>query len=96
MTRSVVRRGVARVEGCGGAALLAPCSDEPGNVGLTLLDPAVLERAARAALAGRWQIAVHAIGDRANRLVLDAFDRAGCRSQGAAGKSAHRFRIEHA
>src|SRR5205807_1328877 len=36
-------------------------------------------------------ITTHAIGDRANRLVLDAYERAGLRAQ-----DDRRFRIEHA
>jgi predicted amidohydrolase YtcJ len=59
--------------GSRGAALLAPYADEPGTTGLLLLDPAALR--ARIALAARagFQPAVHAIGDRACRAVLDAF-----------------------
>src|SRR5262249_48061689 len=77
--------------GSRGAALLAPYSDDPKNQGLPTSSPHDLEQAARARLAHGWQVAVHAIGDRGNRLVLDAFERAGC-SRGAD----HRFRIEHA
>ncbi|MCU0682497.1 MAG: amidohydrolase [Polyangiaceae bacterium] len=77
--------------GSRGAALLAPYSDEPEHRGLVITDPSALEDAARRALASGWQLAVHAIGDRANRAVLDAFERAGCRR----GRDV-RFRIEHA
>jgi predicted amidohydrolase YtcJ len=77
--------------GSRGAALLAPYSDEPENVGLLVTPPETIERAATRALASGWQVAVHAIGDRANRSVLDAFEHAGC-----ASKPEHRFRIEHA
>jgi predicted amidohydrolase YtcJ len=75
--------------GSRGAALLAPYSDDPKNRGLVQTAPALIERAARAAVAHGWQIAVHAIGDKANRDVLDAFSRAGV-------GAAQRFRIEHA
>jgi predicted amidohydrolase YtcJ len=77
--------------GSHGAALLAPYADEPEHRGLVVTDPSALEEAARKALASGWQLAVHAIGDRANRSVLDAFERAGCKR----GRDA-RFRIEHA
>jgi predicted amidohydrolase YtcJ len=77
--------------GSRGAALLAPYADEKGNTGLLVTPPETIERASERALAGGWQIAVHAIGDRANRAVLDAFEHAGC----SAAKD-HRFRIEHA
>jgi predicted amidohydrolase YtcJ len=77
--------------GSRGAALLAPYSDDPKNQGLVVSSPQELDQAARAALAHGWQVAVHAIGDRGNRMVLDAFERAGC-----SRAADHRFRIEHA
>jgi predicted amidohydrolase YtcJ len=75
--------------GSRGAALLEPYSDDPGNRGLTITDRKELERVASAALKSGWQVAVHAIGDRANREVLDAYAAAGV-------TPAARFRIEHA
>ena len=75
--------------GSRGAALLAPYSDDPSNRGLTLTPPAKLQELARRALSGGWQVAVHAIGDRGNRDVLDAYAQAGV-------GAAQRFRIEHA
>ena len=76
--------------GSRGAALLAPYDDDPGNTGLMLTSPDELTRAARIAAQSGFQLAVHAIGDRANRAVLDAF--------AAAGEGRHdlRFRVEHA
>ncbi|MEO5580788.1 MAG: amidohydrolase [Gemmatimonadaceae bacterium] len=78
--------------GSRGAALLAPYSDDAGNAGLLVSAPAHIERVAKAALERRFQVNVHAIGDRGNRIVLDAFDAA-LRSVPTAG---HRFRVEHA
>ncbi len=75
--------------GSRGAALLAPYSDDPGNRGLTITPEATIETIARAAVKRGWQVAVHAIGDRANREVLDAFAAAGV-------GPAQRFRVEHA
>jgi hypothetical protein len=75
--------------GSRGAALLEPYSDDPGNRGLTLMTREAMTTAAQAALRMGWQIAVHAIGDRGNREVLDAFAAAGVRPP-------NRFRIEHA
>src|SRR5262249_40130070 len=63
--------------GSRGALLLAPYSDDPGNSGLTVTSKEALTAAARAAAQGGWQMAVHAIGDRANRNVLDAIAAAG-------------------
>jgi predicted amidohydrolase YtcJ len=75
--------------GSRGAALLAPYSDDPQNRGLTITPKDTIEKLARRAVAAGWQIAVHAIGDRGNREVLDAFAAAGV-------GAAQRFRIEHA
>ena len=59
--------------GSRGAALFEPYSDDPGNKGLYLMEPADLTaRIARVASAG-YQPAVHCIGDQACALVLEAF-----------------------
>ncbi|HEX2571067.1 MAG TPA: amidohydrolase [Polyangia bacterium] len=78
--------------GSRGAALLRPYSDDPKNSGLLLMTQPELDHAARVAAASGWQVGIHAIGDRANRMVLDAFAAAG------AGKAPGelRFRVEHA
>ena len=78
--------------GSRGAALLAPYSDEPTNSGLLVSQPQHIRAWADWALRRGFQINVHAIGDRGNRIVLDAFDGA-LRSFPRAD---HRFRIEHA
>ncbi len=75
--------------GSRGALLLAPYSDDPKNVGLVVTSKEALAAAAKAAAQGGWQMAVHAIGDRANRNVLDAIAEAHVSPQA-------RFRIEHA
>lgn len=76
--------------GSRGAALLAPYADDPGNSGLALATPDELRRGAAMAASRGFQLAVHAIGDRANREVLDAFEAAGVRGRDL------RFRVEHA
>lgn len=78
--------------GSRGAALLAPYSDEPTNSGLLVSRPEHIRAWADWALRRGFQINVHAIGDRGNRIVLDAFEGA-LRSFPRAD---HRFRIEHA
>lgn len=55
------------------AALLAPYSDAPDTSGILRMDPAEVERMAIERDRAGFQIAFHAIGDRANRLGLDAF-----------------------
>lgn len=78
--------------GSRGAALLAPYSDEPSNSGLLVSRPEHIRAWADSALRRGFQINVHAIGDRGNRLVLDAFDSALKKFP----RADHRFRIEHA
>ncbi len=78
--------------GSRGAALLEPYADEPDSTGLLLVEPDELVRLARRALDAGVQLAVHAIGDRANRMVLDAFEIAF--RERPCGDC--RFRIEHA
>ena len=76
--------------GSRGAALLEDYSDDHGNRGLLLTDPAAFESAVRKAKGCGVQVATHAIGDRGNRLVLDAYQRV------LEGEDALRWRIEHA
>lgn len=59
--------------GSRGAWLLQPYSDEPGTRGLQFLDDARMKNLfSRANFLG-YQVAVHAIGDAANRQALDSF-----------------------
>ena len=78
--------------GSRGAALLEDYSDEPGNRGLFVTDTMVLRAAAVAALRHGFQLCIHAIGDHANRMVLDAYEAA----LDSVPTADHRFRIEHA
>jgi predicted amidohydrolase YtcJ len=55
------------------AALLAPYLDRPGDRGRPLLEQAEFDRLAEALEKAGFQIHVHAIGDRAVRMSLDAF-----------------------
>jgi predicted amidohydrolase YtcJ len=78
--------------GSRGASLLEPYTDAPGKRGLVSLPKgAILEIAQRCADAG-MQLCMHAIGDAANRTVLDAY--AAVKVEG--GLAPLRFRIEHA
>ena len=65
--------------GSGTAAFFEPYVDDPATTGLLLFQPDELERLIREADAAGFQLAVHAIGDRANSLVLDAFEKAAAR-----------------
>ncbi|HEY8233590.1 MAG TPA: amidohydrolase [Vicinamibacteria bacterium] len=79
--------------GSRGAALLEPYADDPGNTGLLVTPPAEILEAARFGLAHGFQVATHAIGDRANRQVLDAYEKAFAERPDVKDP---RFRIEHA
>jgi predicted amidohydrolase YtcJ len=78
--------------GSRGAWLLEPYADAPGHSGLATLPTGRVREVATKALKAGFQVNTHAIGDRANRIVLDelteAFDRVPVAD--------HRFRIEHA
>ncbi len=78
--------------GSRGAALHEDYSDAPGERGLLLMEPEELERRARAFMARGFQVAIHAIGDRANTLVVDVLLRVGEET----GTRALRHRVEHA
>lgn len=78
--------------GSRGAALLSPYADRPDAKGLDVATPDFLRRVADRCLERGWQMCVHAIGDRANRNVLDAM-AAALKDRPAKD---HRFRIEHA
>ncbi len=77
--------------GSRGAALLEPYSDDPGNRGLLISSRELIEKVAREAIAAGFQVNTHAIGDRANRTVLEAY-AAALGDQ----KNDRRFRVEHA
>jgi predicted amidohydrolase YtcJ len=71
-----------------------PYTDDPGNHGIPLpmmSPPARMEAAVHGANAAGIQVAVHAIGDRAIREMLDIYTR-----EGGADPRSRRFRIEHA
>jgi predicted amidohydrolase YtcJ len=59
------------------AALLEPYLDRPGDRGTPLLEPEAFNTLAAALDAADFQIHVHAIGDRAIRMSLDALEAAG-------------------
>ncbi|MGB9432040.1 MAG: amidohydrolase [Candidatus Acidiferrum sp.] len=56
------------------AALLAPYSDDPSTSGILIMDPEKLKAMAIERDRLGFQLAFHAIGDKANRLALDTFE----------------------
>ncbi len=78
--------------GSRGAALLEAYSDDANNTGLLLSTPDHIQSVAERGLKSGFQINTHAIGDRGNRVVLDAYEAA----LRTVPKADHRFRVEHA
>ena len=74
------------------AAMLEPFSDAPADRGLFVTPPESLYAWTKSADAAGLHVLIHAIGDRANRTLLDIYERVG-RENGARDR---RFRIEHA
>ena len=58
------------------AAMLAPFADDPNNSGIPRRPPEELTRMIIERHNAKFQIALHAIGDRANRMALDGFEAA--------------------
>lgn len=77
-----------------GAWLLEPYADMPDSAGLETTPVDVIEETAAIAIRHGFQLNTHAIGDRANREVLDLYERA-FEDAGVDG-SELRWRIEHA
>ena len=77
--------------GSRGAWLKAPYRDAPGQRGLPLVSDTVLKNLMSRAAMDNFQVAVHAIGDQANALLLDAIDELAETYEGD-----RRWRIEHA
>jgi predicted amidohydrolase YtcJ len=75
-----------------GAWLLEPYSDLPTSTGLNTRPMSSLAETAELAIQYDFQLCVHAIGDRANREVLDVYERA---FQAHPEKTGLRWRIEH-
>ena len=78
--------------GSRGAALLEPYSDDAKNTGLLISSREHITEVSVKALKAGFQVNTHAIGDRANRVALDAYEQAFALVPG----KDHRFRIEHA
>jgi predicted amidohydrolase YtcJ len=74
------------------AAMLEPYSDDPKATGILIMDPDKLKAMAIERDKAGFQLNFHAIGDRANRVVLDVFEAVAK----ANGRRDRRDRIEHA
>jgi predicted amidohydrolase YtcJ len=90
VTVRAIKKQIDGALGSRGAWMLAPYSDLPSTSGLATESPEEIAETAKIALANGYQLCVHAIGDRANREVLNLYEKA------LAGKRDLRWRIEHA
>ena len=75
--------------GSRGAKMIEDYSDDPGNTGLVLTSPDSIREICNIALANGYQVCTHAIGDSANRLMLELYE------EFLKGKNDKRWRIEH-
>ncbi|HYI77403.1 MAG TPA: amidohydrolase [Chryseolinea sp.] len=80
--------------GSRGAWLLEPYTDRPDFSGMATLPMDTVMATAREALRQGFQVCSHAIGDRANREILDRYETAF--KENREKSKDHRFRIEHA
>ena len=92
-TVRAIKRMMDGALGSRGAWMLKPYSDLPSSSGLATEDPADIRKTAELAIANGYQLCVHAIGDRANREVLNIYEAV---FNEHPDKKALRWRIEHA
>ncbi len=78
--------------GSHGAALIDSYSDDAGNRGVTLLSAEELKQLVQEAVDHGYQVCTHAIGDRANHLILDVYENIILQHRPAD----LRLRVEHA
>ncbi len=89
-----IKRLIDGAIGTHGAWLLSPYDDLPMSTGNNTLPIASLERTAELTVQHQYQLCVHAIGDRANREVLDLYERTFAKH--TMNGADLRWRIEHA
>ena len=75
LTVRAIKRYMDGALGSRGAWLLEPYTDKPDSTGLNIGDPADIKRIGELAIQHDYQLCVHAIGDRANREVLNIYEQ---------------------
>jgi predicted amidohydrolase YtcJ len=93
LTVRAIKRYMDGALGSRGAWLLQPYTDKPDSVGLATGNIPDLKRIAELAIQHGFQFCIHAIGDRANREVLDIYQQV---FEAHPDKKDLRWRIEHA
>jgi predicted amidohydrolase YtcJ len=94
-TVRAIKRAVDGALGSRGAWMLEPYADLPSTSGLNTDSLDDIRQSAELAIKYDYQVAVHAIGDRGNREVLNIYESTFNRHPEKAGKE-RRWRIEHA
>jgi predicted amidohydrolase YtcJ len=92
-TVRAIKRQIDGALGSRGAWLLSPYTDQPDTTGFNTEDPADIRKTAELAIAAGYQLCVHAIGDRANREVLNIYESV---FKEHPDQKNLRWRIEHA
>ena len=92
-TVKAIKKTIDGALGSRGAWLLEPYADLPSSTGLNTTSVEEIEQASRLAIENGYQMAVHAIGDRANRETLNIYERV---FKDNPGQKDLRWRIEHA
>ncbi len=93
LTVHAIKRYMDGALGSRGAWLLEPYADKPESSGLNTEDPADIRKTAELCMQHGFQLCVHAIGDRANREVLNIYEEA---FQAHPDEQNLRWRVEHA
>jgi len=93
LTVRSIKRFMDGALGSHGAWFLEPYNDLPGSYGLNTTPIPVIKKTAEIAIQNDFQLCIHAIGDRANREVLDIYQQT---FEKYPEKKDHRWRIEHA
>jgi predicted amidohydrolase YtcJ len=94
-TVRAIKRAVDGALGSRGAWMLEPYADLPSTSGLNTDSLDDIRQTAELAITYDYQVAVHAIGDRGNREVLNIYEQTFRRHPEKAGRE-RRWRIEHA
>lgn len=93
LTVRSIKRFIDGALGAHGAWMLEPYKDLPSSTGLNTTPLEVIKETARIAVENDFQLCTHAIGDRANREILDIYEQT---FQAHPEKEGLRWRLEHA
>ena len=95
LTVRAIKRVMDGALGSHGAWMLEPYTDMPEATGLVEDSPSIVLKTAELAIRDGYQLNTHAIGDRANRETLDAYEKAFA-AHPELRSATLRWRVEHA